>query len=161
METGGRSSKEEGITEGFLCLLKCVGFSPPFPVHTGVGTSYYAVAVVRANSSLTINHLKGARTCHTGINRTAGWNIPIGFLIDSGRLAMMGCQVLRGDEHHPWALAKLSTIMALLKARCCCSVVVVHVPKVASYIDTKQSRGESAALHEMSSGPTGIHFGEL
>ncbi|XP_001381165.4 melanotransferrin [Monodelphis domestica] len=58
-------------------------------------TSYYAVAVVRRGSSLTINHLRGARSCHTGLNRTAGWNVPVGYLVESGRLAVMGCDVLR------------------------------------------------------------------
>uniref|UniRef100_A0A8C5RS13 Melanotransferrin n=1 Tax=Laticauda laticaudata TaxID=8630 RepID=A0A8C5RS13_LATLA len=60
-----------------------------------VGTSYYAVAVVKASSNLTINQLRGAKTCHTGINRTAGWNIPVGLLLDSGRMPMMGCSVTK------------------------------------------------------------------
>uniref|UniRef100_A0A7M4F7D6 Melanotransferrin-like n=1 Tax=Crocodylus porosus TaxID=8502 RepID=A0A7M4F7D6_CROPO len=58
-----------------------------------IGTSYYAVAVTRKDSFITINSLKGARSCHTGINRTVGWNVPVGYLVDSGRLAVMGCNV--------------------------------------------------------------------
>ncbi|KAM6064283.1 melanotransferrin isoform 3-T3 [Theristicus caerulescens] len=58
-----------------------------------IGTSYYAVAVVRKSSSITIDRLKGVRSCHTGINRTAGWDVPVGYLIDSGRLAAMGCDL--------------------------------------------------------------------
>ncbi|XP_074046664.1 melanotransferrin isoform X2 [Macrotis lagotis] len=59
------------------------------------GTSYYAVAVVRRASSLRIDGLRGARSCHTGLNRTAGWNVPVGYLVESGRLAVPGCGVLR------------------------------------------------------------------
>ncbi|OCT78563.1 melanotransferrin [Xenopus laevis] len=61
----------------------------------GVGTSYYAVAVVRKNSTYTINNLKGAKSCHTGFERTAGWNVPIGYLIDTGRIAVVACDIKR------------------------------------------------------------------
>lgn len=62
-----------------------------------VGTSYYAVAVVKRSSNVTINTLKGVKSCHTGINRTVGWNVPVGYLVESGRLSVMGCDVFQGE----------------------------------------------------------------
>ncbi|KAH0624313.1 hypothetical protein JD844_008017 [Phrynosoma platyrhinos] len=59
--------------------------------RSSLGGSYLAVAVVRSGSGLTLDNLRGSRSCHTGLNRTAGWNIPIGLLLDSGRMAAMGC----------------------------------------------------------------------
>lgn len=42
---------------------------------------YYAVAVVKASDKdITWNNLKGKKSCHTGVDRTAGWNIPMGLL---------------------------------------------------------------------------------
>ncbi|XP_059955664.1 serotransferrin [Mesoplodon densirostris] len=43
-------------------------------------THYYAVAVVKAGTGFKLNELKGKKTCHTGLGRSAGWNIPMGLL---------------------------------------------------------------------------------
>ncbi|XP_051944038.1 transferrin-a isoform X5 [Hippocampus zosterae] len=42
---------------------------------------YYAVAVVKKGGAFGIRDLKGKRSCHTGLGKSAGWNIPIGTLI--------------------------------------------------------------------------------
>ncbi|XP_037590973.1 melanotransferrin isoform X5 [Cebus imitator] len=65
-----------------------------------VGTSYYAVAVVKRSSHVTIDTLKGVKSCHTGINRTVGWNVPVGYLVESGRLSVMGCDVLKAVSNY-------------------------------------------------------------
>ncbi|XP_042316510.1 serotransferrin [Sceloporus undulatus] len=44
-------------------------------------TSYYAVAVVKKGTVASLADLKGKKSCHTGLGRSAGWNIPIGTLV--------------------------------------------------------------------------------
>nr|AKZ20817.1 melanotransferrin 4 [Holothuria glaberrima] len=53
--------------------------------------SYWAVAVVRADTSFTINDLKGKKSCHTGIMKTAGWVVPVGYLSENGHIEVTNC----------------------------------------------------------------------
>lgn len=65
------------------------------------------MAVVKKSSNITIDSLKGVRSCHTGINRTAGWDVPVGYLTDTGHLAAMGCDLPKGKSYR----AKISSAM--------------------------------------------------
>lgn len=51
-----------------------------FCTFAAPSSSYYAVAVVKKGMGITWDKLKGKKSCHTGIGRTAGWNIPMGLI---------------------------------------------------------------------------------
>ncbi|KAJ8032847.1 Melanotransferrin [Holothuria leucospilota] len=61
--------------------------------------SYWAVAVVKKGTSFSIEELQGKRSCHTGIMKTSGWVMPVGFLATEGYLDVSGtdetCEVTR------------------------------------------------------------------
>ena len=42
---------------------------------------YYGLAVVQKNSAIKLTKLKGAKSCHTGVGKTVGWKIPVGYLL--------------------------------------------------------------------------------
>lgn len=57
--------------------------------------TYFAVAVVRATSTdLRLSNLEGKKSCHTGVRRTAGWNVPVGYLLEEGYMQPTDC----GDD---------------------------------------------------------------
>nr|ADO66732.1 melanotransferrin [Apostichopus japonicus] len=61
--------------------------------YSGGSTGYYGIAVTRATyTNVSLTNLKGARSCHTGVGRTAGWNIPVGYLLHSGQMKSEGCK---------------------------------------------------------------------
>ncbi|KAK2538226.1 Tf [Columba guinea] len=56
----------------------------------GSTISYYAVALVKKGTGFTIDNLQGKTSCHTGLGRSAGWNVPIGTLIRRGNIQWDG-----------------------------------------------------------------------
>lgn len=61
-------------------------------------TCYYAVAVVKKGTGFGIKDLQGKKTCHTGLGKSAGWNIPIGTLLSMNLLQWSGIEDSPVDE---------------------------------------------------------------
>uniref|UniRef100_A0A8C4RBB5 Transferrin-like domain-containing protein n=1 Tax=Eptatretus burgeri TaxID=7764 RepID=A0A8C4RBB5_EPTBU len=75
---------------------KC-GLVPVMSEYYSTG-KYYAVAVVRkTNHNITLRELAGKSTCHTGVNRTAGWNVPIGRLVQMGKISK--CDIVPASNY--------------------------------------------------------------
>ncbi|KAF3856269.1 hypothetical protein F7725_016992, partial [Dissostichus mawsoni] len=60
------------------------------------GGCVLSVAVVR-NISLDVRSLKGLRSCHSGVRWTAGWSLPLGFLLSRNYLSWSKEQPLSQD----------------------------------------------------------------
>uniref|UniRef100_A0A8C4QAK0 Transferrin-like domain-containing protein n=1 Tax=Eptatretus burgeri TaxID=7764 RepID=A0A8C4QAK0_EPTBU len=79
---------------GYVYAAGKCGLVPVMSEYYNSG-SYRAVAVVKkSNPGVSLRNLAGKKTCHTGVNRTAGWIIPVGRLVSSGDIG--GCDVV-GD----------------------------------------------------------------
>ncbi|XP_070775056.1 transferrin-a [Enoplosus armatus] len=59
---------------------------------TSSDTCYYAVAVVKKDSGFGFKELQGKKSCHTGLGKSAGWNIPIGTLLNMGQIQWSGIE---------------------------------------------------------------------
>ena len=42
---------------------------------------YYGLAVVEKDANFSFKELKGKKSCHTGVGKTVGWKIPVGYLL--------------------------------------------------------------------------------
>jgi len=69
------------------------------------GVKYYAVAVVKKNNTgFNLKGLKGKKSCHTGARRTAGWNVPVGYLLRTRIMPKVPCGA--GGNHDLKAASK-------------------------------------------------------
>ncbi|XP_043571219.1 melanotransferrin-like [Chiloscyllium plagiosum] len=126
------------------------------------GGCLYSVAVVR-NESLDIQKLKGKRSCHNGARRTAGWNIPLGFLLSRNYLHWHKNQtVIEGNP----LLQSLS--ISLMSQSCFCSAAESESHRLrdssmkasifASRLEMISTRHATVGLSEWADGWSPDHF---
>lgn len=86
-----------GLPHTLLKHLSSVGLSITV-CGRPAGGCILSVAVVK-NSSLDIRSLRGLRSCHSGVRWTAGWSLPLGFLLSRNYLSWSKEQPLNhGNE---------------------------------------------------------------
>lgn len=100
------------ILHGLQALTFC---SQLFRTHPASETCYYAVAVVKKDSGFGIKDLRGKKSCHTGLGKSAGWNIPIGTLLSMKLIQWSGIEdspVEEGELH-----TQKKTLSTLIKVQ--------------------------------------------
>lgn len=61
-------------------------------MYSASETCYYAVAVAKKGTTFGIRDLRGKKSCHTGLGKSAGWNIPIGTLVSMDIIQWAGVE---------------------------------------------------------------------
>ena len=101
------------------------------------GVKYYGVAIVKkSNTGFNLEGLKGKKSCHTGARRTAGWNVPIGYLLRKKIIPPVKCDTELHDFYSaskfflescvPGDLCELSLLI--------CSFIIIHSFLIHSFI---------------------------
>lgn len=94
------------------------------------GVKYYGVAVVKkSNQELELNSLKGKKSCHTAARRTAGWRVPIGYMLRKEIMPAVAC----GDANNDFL-----SVAAFFKESC--------VPGIQKYIKEPKLISQLCAL---------------
>lgn len=93
--------KQEGAVEARVtALIKDPFQDVHLPAEEDRSNSYFVVAVARRDSaySFTLDELRSKRSCHPGLGSPAGWDVPIGALIQRGFIRPKDCDVLTGTS---------------------------------------------------------------
>lgn len=86
-------------------------------IHPASETCYYAVAVVKKGTGFGIRELQGKKSCHTGLGKSAGWNIPIGTLLSMNLIQWSGIEdsPVEEGEWHKMLVFKLKLQSTVIK----------------------------------------------
>ncbi|KAK0146454.1 Serotransferrin [Merluccius polli] len=85
--------------------------------RSAAGGCIVSVAVVR-NITLDIRSLRGQRSCHSGVRWTAGWSLPLGFLLSRNYLTWTKEQPLSQDVSNFFSASCVPGAAALAQSLC-------------------------------------------